>query len=1230
MLLGKFLLRREGSLRSLLLPNSRLSVLLLKNLLRRNKAPIKIGIIKGIELLSDATLLEEAQLRETLRKSKQETHKLQASGLGKGVDFESEVPDEHAKKTKDTSEGTGLKPGVPGVSKEDSSNSDDDSWGDSKNESDDVNDEDDDNDDNGDDDNNDDNDDGGNDDGDNEDDYEENPSFTLADYEEEEQDEEYVYTQEKVKFDDEEKMFEEEDDDVANELYGDLNITQGLRDTDMTNVEQGGEDQQNALHESGFVQEEDAYLTLTIVHDKAEGPLQSSSISSDFTRKLLNLEDPSLDINSLLNTLTVPPPPPLFDQKVSAFETKVSEFNQTSQFSKAVSSIPGIVDNYLASKLKEEVNVAVRLQSNKLKKEAEAENQEFINQVDSTMKKIIKEPMKAQVSKIMPQIKDYITESFRAEVLIRSTNQTQTSYAVLVGPTFNLLKGTCKSFAELDFHFKECYKAVNDRLDWHNLEGREYPFDLREPLPLIKVQGHQVVPTNYFINNDLEYLKGPTFNLLKGTCKSFAELDFHFKECYKAVNDRLDWHNLEGREYPFDLREPLPLIKVQGHQVVPTNYFINNDLEYLKGRSSSRKYVTSIRRTKVANQNRRDLPRDNPLDSVEVRSQNWRDLPRDIPLVSVEVHRFNNTAGNPIKEILLKLNLPDHRSILTDLKVTPTKHRRMTKPYSSPKFIANCFISDFANYLVADIIPKGMTYQQKNKFFSDLKHYFQEELYLFKVCSDGMIRCCISGPETQTILDLCHHRPTCGHYGPNVMAKKVLDLGFYWPTIIKEAHTLVQLCEACQKTGNISKRDEMPLNNIQQYENFTALSSEMLDQTFDRLQKLRNKADLVTMSMDDLYNNLKVYEPEVKGMSSSSSSTQNMVFVSSSNNNTSSTNRPVNTTQIVNIAHGVSTTSTQVNAPYSINIDNLSDAIICSFFVSQPNSPQHVHENLEQNYPDDMKEIDLSRQMAMLTMRARSEQAKKGPNYALIAFLSSSSDLEKSKLMVLGYRIGLESVEERLKFYKENESIYLKDIKGLKFEIQIREITIRELRKKLKIAQKEKNGIQLNVDKFEHASKSLNKLIECQIFDNCKKVLGYEIYNAVPPPYTGNFMPSTPDLSFTGLDEFVNKHVVKNYKAKSSKEDLKVVRKKDDALLLKNECQGKKFNTTRPKAAVNVVKGNNSNAVKASACWVWKPKHKVVDHVYKRNSASITLKKFNYVDAQGIFKLVMAWVPKAN
>ncbi|GJW34694.1 reverse transcriptase domain-containing protein [Tanacetum coccineum] len=88
------------------------------------------------------------------------------------------------------------------------------------------------------------------------------------------------------------------------------------------------------------------------------------------------------------------------------------------------------------------------------------------------------------------------------------------------------------------------------------------------------------------------------------------------------------------------------------------------------------------------------------------------------------------------------------------------------------------WFADFANYLVGDIIPKGMTYQQKNKLFSDLKNYFWEDPYLFKVCLDSMIRHRVSRPETHTILDRCHYGPTGGHYGPNTTAKKVLDSGF--------------------------------------------------------------------------------------------------------------------------------------------------------------------------------------------------------------------------------------------------------------------------------------------------------------------------------------------------------------------------------------------------------------------------------------------------------------------
>ncbi|GJW12862.1 hypothetical protein Tco_1578689 [Tanacetum coccineum] len=97
-----------------------------------------------------------------------------------------------------------------------------------------------------------------------------------------------------------------------------------------------------------------------------------------------------------------------------------------------------------------------------------------------------------------------------------------------------------------------------------------------------------------------EILVGPAFNLPKGTCKSFMELEYHFEECYKAITDRLDWNNPEGHEYPFDLSKPLPLIEAQGRQVVHADYFLNNNLEYLKCGSSKRKYITSTTKTKTA------------------------------------------------------------------------------------------------------------------------------------------------------------------------------------------------------------------------------------------------------------------------------------------------------------------------------------------------------------------------------------------------------------------------------------------------------------------------------------------------------------------------------------------------------------------------------------------------------------------------------------------------------
>ncbi|GJY40229.1 ribonuclease H-like domain-containing protein [Tanacetum coccineum] len=511
---------------------------------------------------------------------------------------------------------------------------------------------------------------------------------------------------------------------------------------------------------------------------------------------------------------------------------------------------------------------------------------------------------------------------------------------------------------------------------------------------------------------------------------------------------------------------------------------------------------------------------------------------------------------------------------------------------------------------------------------------------------------------------------------------------------IKDAKSLMQAVEKRFGGNAATKKTQRNLLK-QQYENFTASSSEVLDQTFDRLQKLisqleihgesisqedvnqkflrslspewnthtivwRNKPEIDTLSLDDLYNNLKIYEPEVKGKSSSSTNTQNVAFVSS--NSTSSTNREVNT------AHGVTTVSTQATAVNSKTIDNLSDAVIYDFFASQLNSPQLDNEDLQQIYPDDLEEMDLRWQMAMLTMRERrflkntgrkfsmngiktigfdkskvecynchkrghfarecraprnqenrnrentrrvvpveittsnalvscdgsgydwSDQPEEGPtNFALMAYSSTSSnskvstdsnysssclenvkilkeqnekllkDLRTSKLNAIAYKTGLESVEARLLVYKKNESVYEEDIKVLKREIHLREVAITELRRKLELAQKQKDKIQLTVENFENSSKSLSKLIDCQIVDKCKTSLGY---NIVPPPYTGNFMPPKPDLSLSSLEEFMNelmvsepivkKPVVETSKAKASVDKSKAVRKNNGALLIKD------------------------------------------------------------------------------
>ncbi|GKC36904.1 hypothetical protein Tco_1049288 [Tanacetum coccineum] len=184
----------------------------------------------------------------------------------------------------------------------------------------------------------------------------------------------------------------------------------------------------------------------------------------------------------------------------------------------------------------------------------------------------------------------------------------------------------------------------------------------------------------------------------------------------------------------------------------------------------------------------------------------------------------------------------------------------------------------------------------------------------------------------------------------------------------------------------------------QQYENFTASSTEVIEQTYERLQKLisqmemhgevipqedinqkflrslsqewtmhtimwRNKPEIETLSLDDLFNNLKAYKSEVKGTSSSTTNSHNVAFLSSSITNSA--------TRVVNTAQGVNTASIQGATDSSTTVENLSDAMIYSFFASQPSNPQLDNEDLQQIHPDDLEEMDLRWNIAMLTMRGK-------------------------------------------------------------------------------------------------------------------------------------------------------------------------------------------------------------------------------------------------------------------
>jgi len=113
------------------------------------------------------------------------------------------------------------------------------------------------------------------------------------------------------------------------------------------------------------------------------------------------------------------------------------------------------------------------------------------------------------------------------------------------------------------------------------------------------------------------------------------------------------------------------------------------------------------------------------------------------------------------------------------------------------------------NFKVCGVLSPRLSYQQKKKIFSDAKYYVWEEPLLYKSYGDGIYRRCLAEDEVHSVLHHCHALNYGGNFGLDKTIEKVLQAGFYWRTLFKDARKFVMTCDRCQITGNISKRHEM-------------------------------------------------------------------------------------------------------------------------------------------------------------------------------------------------------------------------------------------------------------------------------------------------------------------------------------------------------------------------------------------------------------------------------------
>nr|GEV14653.1 putative reverse transcriptase domain-containing protein [Tanacetum cinerariifolium] len=518
---------------------------------------------------------------------------------------------------------------------------------------------------------------------------------------------------------------------------------------------------------------EDSHVTLTLVNP--DGQQQSLLVSSQFVTSMHNL---TLDVGmeSIFETtsqmdahnLTFVAPLPMTAPTMTP--STIATITTTSQ----APILP-------TTRMNEAVKVVVQIQSNRLRDEAQRENDEFLKTVDENMQKIIKEQALVEAY----ESDKIIIDTYRETVTLkrRRDDDADKDEEPSAGPdrgskrrkegkepdesafVEDPMQTTCQmeepSHPEFDIGAE----------DQPVVQSSQHPewFSQQQKPPTLDRDWNKTVPathasiqlwiselakrsdsrssfnelmdtpldfSNFLINRlkvdtlTLKLLAGPTYELMKGSCKSIVELEYHLEEVYKATTDQLDWVNPKGQLYPHNLLKPLLLIpNNRGRRVIPFKHFINNDLEYLRGGASSleerfafnvslRMFTRSIvvqRRVEdlqLGNKDKKNrLMRidelhkfsDGTLTDVRtslddrlkgIRMQYlpqsiWRKSDKDITAAMIQAIDKRLKTRRIMRS--LERFVRGRMSILMDLQVTPTKPRLMTKAYSSHRFIANYF-----------------------------------------------------------------------------------------------------------------------------------------------------------------------------------------------------------------------------------------------------------------------------------------------------------------------------------------------------------------------------------------------------------------------------------------------------------------------------------------------------------------------------------------------------------